>query len=126
MSLYPASPSVKYTIIGSYDLWHNFNISVMEKGRNSMKVSAVPTFVFAQNRDPAIQYTNLTLSYAPNTSVGKLKVFLNVANLFNAYPTVYYPGAFPAPGTGNVNPSYLPTDDDPVGRYFTLGVRYRF
>jgi outer membrane receptor protein involved in Fe transport len=128
VNLYPSSPSVKYTFIGDFAVTNKFRVSLMQRGRNSMKVVAVangtPDKVLVHPYDPSISYTNLTLSYAPTSSLGQIELYANVQNLFNREPDPYYAGANSSPGVG-LTGFFPPNGDDIVGRYYTLGFRFR-
>ncbi len=129
VNLYPASPSVKYTVLADYAITDQFIVSLMQRGRNKLQVVAVPQGtpekVLVQPYDPATTYTNLTLTYKPKVSSGRVEVYLNVQNLFNKDPEVYYAGANSSPGVG-LGGFFPPNGDDIVGRYYTLGVRLHF
>jgi outer membrane receptor protein involved in Fe transport len=75
--------------------------------------------------DPATSYTNLTLSYLIKHGAGQTQVYFNVQNLFNKQPEVSYAGANSSPGVGLAG-FFPPNGDDIVGRYYTLGFRYRY
>jgi outer membrane receptor protein involved in Fe transport len=128
VNLYPASPSVKYTLIGQFGITDNFLVSLMQRGRNSMKVVSVAAGqtdkVLVHPYDPSIGYTNLTLSYTMGSSASRTELYANVQNLFNKAPDVYYAGANSSPGVG-LTGFFPPNGDDIVGRYYTLGFRYR-
>jgi outer membrane receptor protein involved in Fe transport len=128
VSLYPATPSFKYTVIAQYDFTEDFNVSIMERGRNSMKVISVtqglPAPVFMHPYDPSIAYTNLNLSYHLHPSLGSTEIYLNIQNLFNRQPSQYFAGANSSPGVG-LGGFFPPAGDDIVGRYYMLGVRFR-
>jgi outer membrane receptor protein involved in Fe transport len=107
------TPSVKFTIIGRYDLTDAFNVAVLERWRRSMRVNATTSQIYAQPRIPSIAYTNLTLSYKIDTSFGALKgeseMYLNIDNLFNKFP----------------DSTNIAGGDDQVGRFYLVGFRFR-
>ncbi len=119
---------MKYPFVGQYAVTDSFTVSLMQRGRNSMKVIAVaaglPEKVLVHPYDPSTSFTNLTLSYTPHTSFGKTELYLNVQNLFNKEPDVYYAGANSSPGVG-LTGFFPPNGDDIVGRYYTAGLRFR-
>jgi outer membrane receptor protein involved in Fe transport len=56
---------------------------------------------------------------------GKTEIYLNIQNLFDREPAIWanpnvYGAQAPFAGLNNVAPG-----DDGIGRYFTLGFRYR-
>jgi iron complex outermembrane recepter protein len=131
VNLYPASPRVKYTFVSQYAITDKLTVNVMQRGRNRMKAVAVvrgqAPRVFRDGRDydPATSYTNLTLSYMLNGSLGQTQLYVNVQNLFNKQPEVAYAGANSSPGVGLAG-FFPPNGDDIVGRYYTVGARLRF
>lgn len=117
-------PSVRITGFINYDI-NNFSINLQERWHNSTRRSSDPTLVFDAPRVAARAYTDMTLSYrlkAANDMSAQL--FVTVQNLFDQDP-------YPVVGVGA--PSTVPgffvpvtNGDDPIGRYFTAGVRFRF
>jgi outer membrane receptor protein involved in Fe transport len=131
-TLFPASPGFKYTVIASYDVTDHFNVSWMQRGRGSMKAFAVAEglpekiFLNGKDRDPAITYSNVTLTYnIDGPGGGRSEFYFNVQNLFNQQPKVRYAGPNANPGLGLFG-FFPPNGDDIVGRYFTVGFRSRF
>jgi outer membrane receptor protein involved in Fe transport len=115
-----AAPKLKLTGVLSYDVLHNLNLTVLERWRSSLKAIYNDTLTFQNGTLPSVAYTTVTVSYSPDTQAGNLSVFLNVQNVFNKFPTVYYAG----PAGFGLNQA-LPEGDDPIGRYYTLGLRYK-
>lgn len=118
VNLFPAAPALKATGIVSYQLTDNFEFTVLEKWRNFLNVSAIAG-VYTNPHVPSFGTTTMNLSVKVKPG---FEMFFNVANVFNAYPTVYLPGALASPGLG----LDIPAGDDPTGRYFTAGVRVKF
>jgi outer membrane receptor protein involved in Fe transport len=116
-----ASPRVRATLLARYSPVENFTVDVMEKWRSKLRQVAEPSIVSSSDI-PTVAYTNLNLDYRMERGGGEAQVFLNIQNLFDRDPP---PGAFyganTAPGLygGYVN------GDDVIGRYYTLGLRYR-
>ena len=116
-----ASPKVRTTLLANYKVG-NFAVDVMERWRSKLKWSGDPTQVFSQPVIPSVAYTNLNLAYQMGGNMGDLQVFFNVQNLFDKQP----PPAAGAQSNGNIGVfGGFALGDDPVGRYFTLGVRFR-
>jgi outer membrane receptor protein involved in Fe transport len=115
-----AAPKLKLTGLLSFDVSHNFNVTVLERWRSTLKAIYNDTLMFVNPTLPSLAYTTVTLSYTHDTQAGAVNVFLNVQNLFNKFPTVYYAG----PAGYGLNQA-LPEGDDPIGRYYTLGVRFK-
>jgi outer membrane receptor protein involved in Fe transport len=111
INLWPASPAVKFSVIAQYSLTDDFTATVLERGRSGMRTTATPNVVYAHPMDPPMYYTNLNLSYNMKGGPGQTELYLNIQNLFNAWPTY--------------NGGGLLSGDDPIGRYFVLGVRFR-
>ena len=67
----------------------------------------------------SVAYANPNLTYSPDLAVGKVDVFFNVANVFNrTRRTAFYLNPNPAGGD-------VAAGDDVIGRYYTVGVRYK-
>ena len=81
-----------------------------------------PSLVFADPPLPSIYYTDLGISQTLKFEERQFELFFNVSNLFDKDPRVS-PSTTRVgiPGTGNpaVN------GDDTVGRYYTLGLRFK-
>lgn len=71
------------------------------------------------NHTPAVFYTNITGTYDLHLGGGKQQVYLSVANLFNRTPPLSPPPV--TTFTTAASSAY-----DPIGRYFTAGVRVSF
>jgi iron complex outermembrane receptor protein len=116
-----ASPKVRTTLLANYKVG-NFAVDVMERWRSKLKWSGDPTQTYSQGLIPSVAYTNLNLAYRMGGNLGDLQVFFNVQNLFDKQP----PPAAGAQSNGNIGVfGGFALGDDPVGRYFTLGVRFR-
>jgi outer membrane receptor protein involved in Fe transport len=69
-----------------------------------------------------VSFANLNISYKAKASAWDADYFLNVQNLFNQQPpAAAFFGSANAPGGGTVGG--FVAGDDPIGRYFTAGVR---
>ena len=71
---------------------------------------------------PAASYSNLNFTYKATGWLGEAEFFINVANVFDkkAPPAAFY--------GGQLNPGLqygFPLGDDPLGRAFTFGIRFR-
>lgn len=115
-----ASPKWKVTAFASLDVTENFTVSVLERWRSGLKATFDPTIQLQNARLPSIGYTTLNVDYHFKTAYGDFSTYLNVANLFDEYPKAYYTSNQTGIQQG------LPEGDDPMGRYFTLGVRLKF
>ncbi|MCP3729850.1 TonB-dependent receptor [Sphingomonas sp. MG17] len=121
-----SSPSVRLTGIASYAVTDAFKVSAMYRWRNRMKLWGDPTVVWAAGEGTVAPYgqmsLNLSYEFKPST-IGSAEVFLNIQNLFNAIPP-----AANAPGTSTSPGGFggFAITDDPIGRFWTAGVRFRF
>jgi outer membrane receptor protein involved in Fe transport len=117
-----ATPNVKGLLQVNYEVVHNFTAIVQERYRNAIKNYAPGFFVFAIGKLPPAWYTDLTLNYKLQAAGGDLETFLNVKNVFNKQPDPWASTG----GSGQVGSfgGWL-QGDDPLGRYFTAGVRYK-
>jgi outer membrane receptor protein involved in Fe transport len=121
-NLFPA-PAIRATITTDYQV-SNFNVAVLEQVRSKIRWTNDPAFVFSNAPIPPVAYTALTLTYQMSRrDWGGGEVFLNIQNLFNTQPT---------PLTGSQANANVGTfggfalGDDPIGRYFNFGVRFRY
>jgi outer membrane receptor protein involved in Fe transport len=117
-----ATPNVKGLLQVNYEVVHNFTAILQERYRNAIKNYAPGFFVFAIGKLPPAWYTDLTLNYKLQAGGGDLETFLNVRNVFNKQPDPWASSG----GSGQVGSfgGWL-QGDDPLGRYFTLGLRYK-
>ena len=98
----------------------------MHRWRNRMKLWGDPTVVWAPGVGTIRAYgqTSLNLAYTlPTKGDGSAEVFVNVQNLFDTVPP-----AANSPGTATSPGGFggFAISDDPIGRYWTAGVRFRF
>ena len=115
-----ASPKVRMTAFADFKVTSSFAVSVQERWRSSLKYTPEANLIVASPDIKSVAYTNVNLTYTPDVSFGKVDFFLNVANLFNTDPpkAAFYLNPNPAGGD-------VAAGDDVIGRYFTLGVRFR-
>jgi hypothetical protein len=107
-----ATAFVKYT-------YGDLSIDVQQRWTQGTGWNADPSLVYAEGRLQAMAYTNLTVSY----QVERTQYFLSVQNLFDKQPTPYgnIGGSSGVPGLFG---GFVPGEDT-IGRYFTVGLRYR-
>jgi iron complex outermembrane receptor protein len=79
--------------------------------------------VWAEPRVPARAYTDVTFSYDVKVFGGVSQLFVNIQNVLNQSPAVH--GA--TGGSSSVPGLFLATTngDDIIGRYFTMGFRFK-
>lgn len=117
-----ASAKVRGTFFVNYKV-RDFSVDVSERWRSSLSFTGDPTQIVSSPNAPAIAYTNLNLGWNVSAGAGRTaQLFFNVQNLFNRQPPpIAFLGANGAVGTFGG----FAQGDDPVGRYFTIGLRMK-
>jgi outer membrane receptor protein involved in Fe transport len=101
-------------------------INVEERWHSSERPNPNPTLIYLNPLNiPAALYTDLTISYTFTGDSGSqngLRGFFSVENLFDRKPTLFI-----GPGrTGAEGFAYPASfDEDVIGRYFTIGLKYK-
>jgi outer membrane receptor protein involved in Fe transport len=96
--------------------WQARYLSSQARSGNPLQIYAGPDL-------PAIWYHDLNVSYRFRTAGHDLQAFFIVNNLFNQAPRISPSTTFTGiPGFG----SQYVTGDDPIGRYYTVGLRMRY
>jgi iron complex outermembrane recepter protein len=121
-----ASPSWRITGTASVNVTHAFRVDAIYRWRNAMKLWGDPTVVWAPGQNHVAPFGQLGLNGSWSfdaLGAGKGEFFVNVQNVFNAIPPVAN-----APGTSTSPGGFggFAIGDDPVGRYFTAGMRLKF
>ncbi len=118
-----AMPQLRLTVFLRYAVTDAFTVDLMQRWRSALKHSTDPTQVWVDNHIDTFTTTTVNLAYKARGMPGQPEFFLNVQNLFDAAPppTAFFaavgiPGQFVG----------FPIGDDPVGRYYTGGVRLKF
>jgi outer membrane receptor protein involved in Fe transport len=118
-----ATPVWRTTFMASYSPMQNFMVDVMERWRSSLAWTPDPTHQIVSTPPiPSVAYTDLNLSYEMKPGDSTVQVFFNVQNLFNKQPP---PGAYLGSNGAVGQFGGFVYGDDPIGAYFTLGVRLR-
>jgi outer membrane receptor protein involved in Fe transport len=114
-------PKLRLTAFVSYSN-PNWGIDIQERWRSSLKWDADRTIQFAIPDVPSVAYTDLTLTAFVDRDKGK-QLFFSVQNLFDKQPPVYLTA-----GTSGTPAFSFPavSGDDILGRYFTVGARFKF
>ena len=100
----------------------NFGVDVQERWRSSLRRDSDTSLVYAGGKVPSVAYTDLTLSAYMGKNKGR-QIYFSVQNLFDKLPPPYTVGGF----SGTPTFQYpAVTGDDVIGRYFTVGVRFKF
>jgi outer membrane receptor protein involved in Fe transport len=115
-----ASAKVRGTFFVDYKV-ADFSVAASERWRSRLAFTGDPTQIVSSPDAPAIAYTNLNLAWNVKFGAGrKGQIFFNVANLFNRQPPpIAFLGANGSVGTFGG----FAQGDDPIGRYFTVGLR---
>ena len=118
-----ASPETRATLMIRYVPADNLSLDLLTRWRSSLVMTGDPTFNVRGDKARAVSYTSLNVDYRVPMGDGGLDLYLNIQNLFDE-------DAPPA----NVNTTQsqigllggFPIGDDPVGRFFIVGLRYKF
>ncbi len=129
---YASNPVLRSALMASISLTENLKVSILERWRQSMNMAARNTccspaaelVVLGGGEVAQRFYTNLNVAYTlRGDRWGQAEIYFNVQNLLDEEPALGAaagPNAFTQAGSGSpVN------GDDPVGRNYTLGFRYR-
>ena len=114
-------PVDKWTLALGYNL-DRWNINLLERYDSPIRQSANPAQIF--NIPDVAEYfqTDVTVSYDFDVEDVGTTAFLSINNLFNAKGGIYSTSGFTgSPGLLYPQAPYA----DLVGRYFTVGVRFR-
>jgi outer membrane receptor protein involved in Fe transport len=116
-------PNVKALLQVNYDVLPTFTVTVQERYRNAERWNGNPVQNFAIGKIGPAKYTDLTLSYKLQALGGDVQTFLSIRNLFNTPPQPWASSG----GTAQIGSfgGYLQGFDDAVGRYYTVGFRYK-
>lgn len=123
-----ASPSWRITGTASFNVTQAFRVDAIYRWRNAMKLwgDTNPAVIWAAGQNHVAPYGQLGLNASWSfeaMSAGKGEFFVNVQNVFNAIPPL---ANAPGTSTGPGGFGGWAMTDDPVGRYFTAGVRLKF
>ena len=114
-------PAVRIAAFANFSPIENMRVTVLERWRSSLDWNGDASLVYSEPRIKAIAYTNLNLAYTiKRDGFGDTELFFNVQNLFNTPPRIA--------GTSGGTPSQAaiyPATDDPIGRYYTIGLHFR-
>ena len=112
----------RLTLSASYAL-EPFTVNAQVRYLSSLRPNGDPTLVYSDPDIPAITYVDLGATLDVKTWGHSSTLFLTVQNAFDKDPPLYASAAF----TGNPGFYYpVPTGYDLVGRYFTMGLRFKF
>lgn len=118
-----ATPSVRLSAFFRFQPVENVTVDISQRWRNAMKLGGDPSQVWVKNRIGSFATTGINVAWDTPTALGDLQIYGNVQNLFDATPPV---GAFSGNGTRAGLRDGFALGDDPRGRYFTAGMKFRF
>ncbi|MFT3976433.1 MAG: TonB-dependent receptor [Sphingomonas bacterium] len=115
------NPKFAGNLILSYDS-ETFGMTLQERfiGQGTYDVTKMEGVTISKNTIPPIAYTDLTLKYGFKTFGGTQELFLTVNNLLNQAPPL-----FPA-GSPILPTQYNRALYDGIGRFYTVGLRFKF
>ena len=117
-----AAAVVQATLFVDYKI-RNLDIGILEHWRSPLSLVALEGQVFAPTATVvSTQYTDLNLSYKLDKALTGAEVFLNIRNLFDLQPP---PAAGPGQNSNIGTFGGFAIGDDPIGRYFNIGFRFR-
>ena len=119
---FAAGAKKSVTAFVRYELADGLTVDVLERWRDKLKMSGIASEVFAPGEETlaAFATTNLTLTYAVETKRDTADFFFNVQNLFDKDPPI---GAYTGNGSRAGLRDGFALSDNPMGRYYTVGVR---
>jgi hypothetical protein len=113
---------LRVSLFAHFNPTERFGVDWQTRWRDSLRFTSTPSQVALPNTEvKSVAFSSLNLSYRLNGPLGgQAQAFLNIQNVFDT----------PAPitgGTGNFsgNAGGFVFGDDVIGRYVTVGVRYR-
>jgi outer membrane receptor protein involved in Fe transport len=121
-----SSPILRSSLLASISPRENWKVSILERWRHSMlwvprQSAPLPTLVVAMPDISPVFYTNLNVGYTLKRDGGdQIELYTNITNLFDREPPVSAAYNNVQPGSFGVVPG-----DDVIGRFYTIGFRYR-
>jgi iron complex outermembrane recepter protein len=100
----------------------NFAVDLQQRWRSSLKWDATRSLNFAIPDVPSAAYTDVTFTFYPGQNKDR-QIFVSVQNLFDKNPPPYLTA-----GTSGTPAFSFPatSGDDIIGRYFTIGAKFKF
>lgn len=115
-------PVWRVSIAGGYHPIRNLTLEVTERWRSALAWTADPAQIVAEPKIASVAYTDLGLAYSFNHGAVRRVLYVEVRNLFDRQPP---PGAYPGAGGAVGQSGGFIQGDDPVGTYFSVGIRWR-
>jgi outer membrane receptor protein involved in Fe transport len=118
-----ALPADKVALIADFSRG-DLSVNLLERYYGPLHPSPNPNLIFARSVGnlPEWFQTDINISVALGGPQAPGSVFLNVSNLFDAQPGIFQVPSYT--GSPGMNYPVVPYEDI-IGRYFTLGLRYR-
>jgi outer membrane receptor protein involved in Fe transport len=115
-------PSKRVVVTGKYTQGP-FAFDLAQRWHNKTRRSSDPVAIYADGPVPSFYTTDMTVSYDIKMAGGTNQLFLAVQNVFNKEP----PPAGATGGSATVPGLFLATTngDDFMGRYFTVGFKFK-
>ena len=117
-----ASPSVRVTLTESVNLTDAFRVDLQQRYRNALRLTGDTGLTVACCKVAPVTYFDLNLSYRFKAIGGDSELFFNIQNLLDKDPP---PSAPPGSTTPGAMGGWA-IGDDPLGRSFVGGVRFKF
>jgi outer membrane receptor protein involved in Fe transport len=123
---YPGGPATRGQLVASLSVTPDLRIGLQERWRKSMHIVPAQSAPLAQLVALApdispVFYTNLNVGYTiRRPGFGDAEIYANIQNLFNREPPIARSYNDTQPGNFGNAPG-----DDFIGRYYTLGFRFR-
>ena len=123
VNVLPATPDMKALLQVNYEVIRDVRATVQVRYRDGMRQNGNESLIFVQNTIPSAWYADFGLRYSFRAIGGALDLTLNVRNVFNTPPKPWASTG----GTGQIGTfgGWL-QGDDPLGRYFKLGLGYKY
>lgn len=116
------APKDKVNLSATYQK-ERFTFDVLQRYISKSRVDAGTGFVYTDPYVSAYYQTDVNLAYDIKVGAGSVTAFVNVSNVFNTtgelYQNHYWSGS---PGMRYPSVAYA----DTIGRYFTVGARFKF
>jgi outer membrane receptor protein involved in Fe transport len=114
-------PKLRLTGFVSYSN-SDFSIDLQERWRSSLKWNPDRSLIFSEPDVPSVAYTDVTFTFFAGKDKNK-QIFFSVQNLFDKDPP-----PFLTAGTSGTPAFSFPatSGDDIIGRYFTVGAKFKF
>jgi iron complex outermembrane receptor protein len=115
-------PSKRVVVTGKY-VQGPFAFDLAQRWHNKTRRSSDPVAIYADGPIPSFYTTDMTVSYDVKVLGGTNQLFLAVQNVFNKEP----PPSGATGGSATVPGLFLATTngDDFIGRYFTVGFKFK-